>query len=71
VHVGGLTPGGANLSLDLVPRLIQDIAKNDFGTFTHKELGLRGPLSSCSTADEPDFPIEPAHGCLLSIPNAL
>jgi hypothetical protein len=29
--------------------------------------GLGSPLSPCSTTDQRDFPIEPAHGCLLSL----
>jgi hypothetical protein len=64
------TSGGPNLGLNLFPCLVQDIAKDDFGTFTHKKLRLSSALSPRSTANQRDFPIEPAHRCLLSISTA-
>jgi hypothetical protein len=33
----------------------------------HKEPGLSSSLSPCATADQRNFPIEPAHRCLLSL----
>src|SRR5215216_6388717 len=61
VHVGGLATSGPDGCLDLPPRFVEDVAQNHFGSLTAKQLCLSGALSPCTTANQCDFAIEPAH----------
>src|SRR6266568_9333967 len=66
VDVGHLATGGPDLRLDLFPFFVPDISQDYLGALTDEQLRLGGALSPCTTADQCDFAIEPAHNAPLS-----